>query len=274
MLLTGATGFIGQRLWPALERAGHQVRGLTRDPHKARRTWPGREWVGGDLEGEDDLSAIVAGRSAAFSLAHGMSGGADYRQREVRAAERFARAAVTAGMQRIVYLGGLAPSGVPLEHLRSRFEVGELLRAGPVPTLDLRASVIVGAGSLSWLILRDLAARLPAMVLPRWLRSRTQPVAVGDVIAALVAGLGVPLPAAASFDLPGPEVLAGRAMLELTARALHLKPPIMVEVPLLTPWLSSHWVRFVTRADWSIARELGGWVTGQGPGERCAWGAW
>jgi uncharacterized protein YbjT (DUF2867 family) len=116
--------------------------------------------------------------------------------------------------------------------------------------------MIIGAGSASWQIVRDLAARLPAMVLPRWLRSRTQPLAVDDAVAALVAGLTLPLQGSAAFDLPGPQVLTGRAILDQTARVLGLRRPRVVEVPLLSPWLSSQWVRLVTRADWPVAREL------------------
>jgi uncharacterized protein YbjT (DUF2867 family) len=141
-------------------------------------------------------------------------------------------------------------------HLRSRVEVGEVLRAGTVPTLELRASMIIGRGSLSWVIVRDLAARLPVMVLPRWLTSRTEPVAIDDVVAALVGALSVPLAASACFDVPGPEALSGREILDRTASVLGLHRPRMIEVPFLTPRLSSWWVRLVTRADWSVAREI------------------
>jgi uncharacterized protein YbjT (DUF2867 family) len=116
--------------------------------------------------------------------------------------------------------------------------------------------MIVGAGSASWQIVRDLAARLPVMVLPRWLRSRTQPVAIDDVVAALVASLAFPLPSSAVYDLPGPDILTGRAILEATAGALGLRPPLIVEVPVLSPALSSHWVRLVSRANWPVAHEL------------------
>jgi uncharacterized protein YbjT (DUF2867 family) len=116
--------------------------------------------------------------------------------------------------------------------------------------------MIIGHGSLSWLIVRDLVARLPVMVLPSWLRSRTEPVAIDDVVAALVAAVAVPAGASASFDLPGPDALSGRQILEEAARQMHLAPPLAIEVPVLTPRLSSHWVRFVTRADWTVAREV------------------
>jgi uncharacterized protein YbjT (DUF2867 family) len=155
-----------------------------------------------------------------------------------------------------VYLGGVAPTGAGSEHLRSRLDVGEALRSGPVKTVELRASMIVGHGSLSWLIVRDLAARLPFMILPRWLKSRTQPVAIADVVIALVRALDLPVPASASCDIPGPFTLSGTEILEETARVLGLPHPRMIEVPLLSPRLSSLWVRFVTRANWSVAREV------------------
>ena len=200
--------------------------------------------------------AALSGCRAALYLVHGIGEGADYRRREVTAASTFARAAAEAGVERIVYLGGVAPIGTGSDHLRSRLDVGEALRAGLVETIELRASMIVGHGSLSWLIVRDLAARLPFMVLPRWLKSRTQPVAIGDVVIALVRALELPRAASAWFDLPGPATLSGKEILEETARAMGLPRPRMVEVPLLSPRLSSLWVRFVTRARWSVAREV------------------
>jgi uncharacterized protein YbjT (DUF2867 family) len=257
VLLTGATGFVGRALWPALTTAGYAVRGATRDASRARARWPGRRWVPADLETGEGVAEALAGCGAAYYLVHGMSGrAADFRAREVAAARRFAAAAAAAGVERVVYLGGVAPAGPPSEHLRSRLEVGEALRGGAVPALELRASMVVGAGSASWQIVRDLAARLPAMVLPRWLRSRTQPVAADDAVAALVAGLALPLGRSAAFDLPGPQTLTGRDILEQTARVLGLRRPSVVEAPLLSPWLSSQWVRLVTRADWAVAREL------------------
>jgi len=172
------------------------------------------------------------------------------------AATTFSRAAAAAGVERIVYLGGVAPAGSGSEHLRSRLDVGEALRAGPVRTIELRASMIVGYGSLSWLIVRDLAARLPVMVLPQWLKSRTEPVAIGDVAVALVRALDLPVATSACFDLPGPMALSGKEILEETARVMGLPHPRMIEVPLLSQRLSSLWVRFVTRANWSVAREV------------------
>jgi uncharacterized protein YbjT (DUF2867 family) len=257
ILLTGATGFVGSRLWPALHREGYRVRCLSRDPERARRQWPDREWVNGDIGAPEALREALAGCAAAFYLVHGMAeGGADFHRRELAAANGFRAAAEAAGLRRVVYLGGVAPRGEPSRHLASRLAVGEALRSGRVSTLELRASMIVGGGSLSWQIVRDLAARLPFMVLPRWLRSRTQPVSIGDVMVALTRGLDLPEAGSAWYDIPGPEALSGAEILRETARLLGLRQPVMVQVPFLSPWLSSHWVRFVTRADWSVARQV------------------
>ena len=257
LLLTGATGFVGGAVRPALETAGWQVRCLTRDASRARSRQPGLDWRQGDVSDPDSLTRALAGCRATLYLVHGIGEGGDYHQREVAAARRFAGAAAAAGLERIVYLGGVAPAGRGSEHLRSRLDVGQALRSGPVPTIELRASMIVGHGSLSWLIVRDLAARLPVMVLPRWLKSRTQPVAIDDVVVALVRALDLPLDSGSTwFDLPGPDTLSGREILEETSRVLGLQRPRMLEVPLLTPRLSSLWVRFVTRAEWTVAREV------------------
>jgi uncharacterized protein YbjT (DUF2867 family) len=256
LLLTGATGFVGRATVPALHTRGWRVRGLTRDAARARAREPGLEWVQGDVSDPDACARALDGCRAAVYLVHSIGASADYQGQEVRAAETFAAAAAAAGVERVVYLGGVAPGGEGSEHLRSRLEVGAALRSGTVRTIELRASMIVGAGSLSWLIVRDLAARLPVMVLPRWLRSRTEPVAIDDVVIALARGLEIPLEANAWFDVPGPDVLSGKEILDETARAMGLGRPHTIDVPLLTPNLSSLWVRFVTRADWQVAREI------------------
>jgi uncharacterized protein YbjT (DUF2867 family) len=241
---------------PALAAAGWQVRGLTRDADRARARHPHTRWVQGDVADEAACTRALEGCRAALYLVHSMGEGRGFLGREVEGARCFARAAAAAGLERIVYLGGVAPKDGGSAHLQSRLAVGEALRAGSVPAIELRASMIIGHGSLSWLIVRDLAARLPVMVLPRWLRSRTEPVAIADVVVALVRALELPLDGSAVYDLPGPQVLSGREILEKTALMLGLPQPRMVAVPLLTPRLSSLWVRFVTRARWSVAREI------------------
>jgi len=257
VLLTGATGFVGRAAYDALTAAGWAVRCMTRDADRAARQWPGRVWVGADVADEAATARALEGCDRACYFVHGMAGGgAEFRRTEVAQATAFRRAAERTGVRRIVYLGGVAPASDGSEHLRSRLEVGETLRAGAVSTVELRASMIIGYGSLSWLIVRDLAARLPVMVLPRWLKSRTQPIAIDDIVAALLGALDLPHPESAWFDVPGPEVLSGRDILARTAAALGLRAPIMIEVPFLSPKLSSHWVRFVTRADWEVAREV------------------
>lgn len=258
VLLTGATGFVGRASVDALRGAGWDVRPATRDPSRASRSAPGVPWVALDVGDPASVARALEGCDAALYLVHGMaSNRADFRRIELQQAETFIRAAERAGVRRAVYLGGVAaPDFEASEHLRSRQEVGEVLRSGRVSTIELRASMIVGHGSLSWLIVRDLAARLPVMILPRWLKSRTEPVSIADVVIALVRSLDLPVEGSACFDIPGPEQLSGREILLRTAAALGLRPPVMIEVPFLSPRLSSHWVRFVTRADWSVAREV------------------
>jgi uncharacterized protein YbjT (DUF2867 family) len=256
ILLTGATGFIGLNLHPALVKAGHRVRCLTRNPEPARTRWPDRDWVGGDVGDSRSVARALEGCSTAYYLVHGMTAARPgWADEELRWAEEFAEAAGQAGVRRVIYLGGVAPRGEPSEHLRSRLETGEVLRDGAVPCLELRAGMIIGTGSASWTIVRDLAARLPGMVLPAWLAHRSEPVSVDDVVAALVAGARIGLPAATWWDLPGPEALSGKEIL-LRVAAVMGRRPVLLDVPLVTPRLSSHWIRLVTRADFRLAREL------------------
>lgn len=256
VLLTGATGFIGDRLHDPLRAAGYRVRCLTRRPERARARWPERDWVGGDAHDPEALGAALAGCSACYYLMHGMGDlSPGWIDREVSGAEMFSRAAEQAGLRRIVYLGGVEPRGNPSDHLRARLQTGDRLRHGGVPCAELRAGMIVGSGSASWTIVRDLAARLPAMILPLWLENQSQPVAVDDVVAALVAAASVPLPASRIWDLPGPETLSGAEVLLRIAELLGRRP-LIAKVPLISPRLSSHWIRLVTRADYRLSAEL------------------
>ncbi|GAC1376412.1 MAG: hypothetical protein NVSMB47_21950 [Polyangiales bacterium] len=255
VLLTGATGFVGSHALPRLLASGLDVRCATRDVDKARAAHPDRTWVPFDLSRPESIAPALRGCRAALYLVHEMAAGDGYEEREAASAEAFRQAAADEGVERIVYLGGVAPKGKPSRHLRSRLHTGELLRAGRVPVFELRASMIVGHGSLSWQIVRDLAMRLPAMILPRWLSTRSQPVAIDDVAFALERALTLSVSSAGVHDLPGPDVLSAKEILLRIAR-LRGKRPITLSVPILSPRLSSYWLRLVTGANYHVAREL------------------
>lgn len=255
VLVTGATGFVGRALVPSLVEAGYEVRATTRHPSRAT-TLTGVEWVECDVNRPQDVERALEGMDAVFFLVHAMGSGAhDYGDIERRVALNLRGAAARASVQRIVYLGGVAPATEPSEHLKSRLAVGEVLRSGSVPAIELRASMIIGNGSASWQIVRDLAMRLPAMLLPSWTASRTCPIALEDVVVALVRALELPLSGSAWYDIPGPDVVSGRQMLS-TIAALRGRRVPGVPVPFLSVSLSSWWLKLVTRADFSLAREL------------------
>ena len=257
VLLTGASGFVGQRLAPLLEAVGWSVRCVSRDAARARRQSPTRTWVQADVGRLDDVTRALDGCRVAYYLVHSLADdSASLVEHERALAETFATAAERAGVERIVYLGATAPQGPPSDHLLSRLVAGRTLRNGHVPALELRAGMIVGYGSASWQIVRDLAARLPAMVLPRWLQSLSEPVAIDDVVVALATAARIPLPRSASFDLPGPEIMSYRDTILRAAHLLGHERVLVIDVPVLSPMLSSQWIRLVTMADWSVAREL------------------
>ena len=264
VLLTGATGFVGSRVRPLLVAAGYRVRCASRHPERASRSAPnnalrdpqrGTSWVKLDVSKPETLGAALDGARAAIYLVHGMAEGAGYEERERAAAVNFREEARRRGRERFVYLGGVAPSGAASHHLESRLRTGALLREGGVPVFELRAGMIVGYGSTSFKIVRDLAFRLPVMVLPRWLASESEPVAIDDVAFAVERALALPLDHAGIYDLPGPERLSAKEILVRVA-ALRGSHPLMVSVPFLTPRLSSYWLKLVSGADFRVAREL------------------
>ncbi|MFE6050466.1 SDR family oxidoreductase [Kitasatospora sp. NPDC056446] len=261
-LVTGATGYIGGRLVPELLAAGHRVRCLARDPGRLRdQPWRAEvEAVVGDVTRPDSLDGAFDGVDTAYYLVHSLGTGPDFEDTDRRAARAFARAAARAGVSRIVYLSGLLPAGVPeaalSPHLRSRAEVGRVLRSAGVPTAELRAAVIIGSGSASFEMLRYLTERLPVMVTPRWVDTRIQPIAVRDVLAYLVAAAALPPEADRAFDIGGPDVLTYRLMMRRYARAAGLPGRLIVSVPVLSPRLSSLWVGLVTPVPGPLARPL------------------
>ncbi len=255
--VTGATGYIGGRLVPALLAAGHQVRCLARSPSRFRDLpWADRvEVARGDVLDLASTRAALEGVDVAYYLVHALTS-SDFEERDRRAAETFGAAALAAGVQRIVYLGGLSPAGPLSAHLRSRAEVGDVLLASGVPTIVLRAAVIIGSGSASFEMLRYLTERLPAMITPRWVRSRIQPIAIRDVVRYLAGCATVPGTLNRTYDIGGPDVLTYADMMQRYAAAAGLRRRIIVPVPVLSPTLSAHWVGVVTPVPNAIARPL------------------
>lgn len=258
ILLTGATGYVGGRLLPLLVADGWRVRCLARQPeHLASRVPDGVEVVQGDLLNAASMSAAMQGVTAAFYLVHSMGATGDFEMQDRLAAESFAAAARTAGVQRIIYLGGLGEDEPDLSaHLRSRHEVGERLRAHGVPVIEFRASIIIGSGSLSFEMIRALVERLPVMVMPRWVRVTAQPIAIGDVLSYLRASLTVETGNCnLTVEIGGPDQVSYGALMREYARQRGLRR-LMIPVPLLTPRLSSLWLGLVTPLYARVGRKL------------------
>ncbi|WP_167166935.1 SDR family oxidoreductase [Saccharomonospora amisosensis] len=254
----GATGYIGGRLVPWLLAEGHSVRAVARTPEKlAGVDWRGRaEVVRGDATNPEDVAAALAGQDVAYYLVHSLHQ-RDFVDVDRRAAEILAGAAASAGVSRIVYLGGITPEGGELSaHLGSRAEVGRILLDSPVPAVVLRAAVIIGSGSASFEMLRYLTENLPVMITPRWVHNRIQPIAVGDVLHYLVRAATIERRLNGAFDICGPDVLTYLEMMRRYARVAMLRRRLVVPVPVLTPWLSAQWVNLVTPVPRSIAVPL------------------
>ncbi len=261
ILVTGATGYIGGRLVPQLLEKGYKVRCMARDPRKLS----GREWtdqveiVAGDVLDPESLSKALQGCGSAYYLVHSMvsnPGEGSFEDRDRRAAQLFAQAAAEAGVERIIYLGGLGKRTDQLsKHLSSRHEVGDVLRAGSVPVTELRAAMIIGSGSASFEMMRAIVHRLPFMICPRWVKTKSQPIAIRDVLAYLVSCLENPETAGGTFDIGGPDVLTYKDMMVRFAGIMGKRRYIIV-VPVLTPHLSAYWVNLVTPIPASLAFPL------------------
>jgi uncharacterized protein YbjT (DUF2867 family) len=259
ILVMGATGYIGGRLVPRLAAAGHHVRCLARRPEKlAGVDWAVHvEVVQGDALDPASLDAAMQDVDVVYYLVHSIGSSGSFSDSDRTAAANTADAAARAGVSRVVYLGGLVPSGeVASAHLASRAEVGQILLDGPVPAIVLQAGVIIGSGSASFEMLRYLTERLPVMVTPKWVRSRVQPIAVRDVLSYLTGVLDLDPTVNRRFDIAGPDVLTYRGMMQRYAAVAGLPRRVIVPVPVLTPWLSSHWVNVVTPVPKAIAQPL------------------
>ncbi len=256
VLLTGATGYIGGRLLLALLEAGYNVRCLTRRPDSLRgRSDHAFEVAQGDVLDPDSLRDAMAGMHTAFYFVHSMGSKDCFREQDRIAAENFGRAAAEAGVRRIIYLGGLGSDDKLSPHLASRQEVGRVLRASGVPTIELRASIIIGSGSLSFEMIRALVKRLPIMTTPRWVRSLTQPIAVEDVIAYCIAAIDLPGDESVVYEIGGPDRVTYCDLMREYARQRGLRRWI-VPVPFLSPGLSSLWLGLVTPLYARVGRKL------------------
>jgi len=247
VLLTGATGYVGGRLLPALESAGYRVRCLARRPDILRsRALAGTEVVQGDVLDAASIEAAMQGVDAAYYLVHSMGSSGSFEESDREAAGNFANAAKAAGVGRIIYLGALGRDEEVLSaHLRSRQEVGQILRDSGVPVLEFRASIVIGSGSLSFELIRALVERLPIMITPKWVKVIAQPIAIDDLLAYLVAALPLPVSQYRTYEIGGADQVSYADVMRVYARHRGRKLR-MIPVPVLTPFLSSLWLGLVT----------------------------
>lgn len=253
VLVTGATGFIGRRLVPALVDDGHDVRAMTRHPE----SYDGEgEPVGADVSDRASLDDALRGVDVAIYLVHSLDD-PDFERKDAQAARNFSAAAAAAGVKQIVYMGGLGDDDDDLSaHLRSRREVEHLLGEDGVPVTVLRAAIVVGHGGISWEITRQLVKNLPAMVVPKWVHTRTQPIALDDVVRYIVGVVGNEEALGRVFEIGGTEQLTYLEMMRVAAESMNGRAIPIVTVPVLTPRLSSYWLALVTDVDATTGRNL------------------
>jgi uncharacterized protein YbjT (DUF2867 family) len=256
VLVFGASGYVGTHLVPYLAARGAAVRAAARRSAALEaRGWPDVELVQADALAFATLATALEGIEVAYYLVHSMAAGRDFPRLDREAAENFRDAAARAGVRRIVYLGGLQPAGGVSTHLASRGETGTILREGAVPVTEVRAGVIIGPGSAAFEVIRDLVFHLPAMVTPRWVRSRSQPIALQDMLEYLARLPEIPEAAGRVYDVGGPEVLTYEQMMRQFGELVGRRPFIL-PVPVLTPRLSSYWLNLVTAVPTNVARAL------------------
>ena len=258
ILLTGGSGYVGGRLIPLLERQGVKLRCLARSPDKLRpRVETATEIVKGDVLNQPSLDRALQGVHTAYYLVHLMSGSKDFEREDRQAAMNFAGAARRAGVRRIIYLGGLGDDSLPdlSPHLRSRHEVGKILRESGVETIEFRASVVIGAGSLSFDLMKSLTDRLPMMICPRWLSTPSQPIAVDDVLSYFLAARDLSPGESRIFEIGGTDVVTYGDLIREYARQRGLRR-WLISVPVLTPYLSGLWLALVTPASFEVGRHL------------------
>lgn len=256
VLVTGATGYLGGRLLEHLQNAGYQIRCMARRPDFLQpKVSPGTEVVQGDVLVPQTLDSALEDVDVAYYLIHSMASRGDFEEEDRRAAQAFASAAKHAGVRRIVYLGGLGEDGELSSHLASRHEVGQILRESGVPTIEFRASIIIGSGSLSYEMIRALVAKLPVMVTPKWVGSLAQPIAIEDVVAYMLAALEYRGEESEIFEIGGADQASYRDIMAEYARQVGLKRRF-ITVPVLTPGLSSLWLGLVTPIYARVGRKL------------------
>ena len=255
-LVFGASGYIGGHLAPYLAAHGHKVRATARNVEVLEsRAWQGVELAPADALRPESLAAVLDDVDIAYYLVHSMAAGKDFPRLDAEAARNFAAAAARHGVRRIVYLGGLVPETPKSLHLRSRQETGDILRAGAVPVTEIRAGMIVGPGSAAWEVIRDLVNHLPVMVTPRWVSSRSTPIALSNLLRYLADAPALEQTAGEIYDVGGPDVLTYADVMRQYAELVGKKPRI-IPVGVLTPRLSSYWLRLVTTVPTNVARAL------------------